>query len=128
MSDVQLWVTEPDDSLWSVRSDGIKISTEGAKHKNFFHSVPLENTIDAVTEVFPSSLGWNDTKEIVLSLQMASEKVWNTWKQFRIFNIPGGVNGSSRRMVLIVADSIKSDTILSTRTEICNQYLSKIFS
>ena len=122
VSDLQLWIVEGDNVLWSMRSDGIKVSTNAMKHENFFTVVPLEDNIDAVTEVFPSSLGWSCTKEIVTSLQLASEKSWNHWKQFRVFNVPS----RSRRMVLIAADSVKRDATPSARAEVCDQYLQKI--
>ena len=86
ISTAQLWVVEDAGSLWSIRSDGLRITT--SETMRFLDSIDLENGVDSLAEIIPSSLAWSKTKEMVISLQLAPEKLWNTWKCFKIVNVP----------------------------------------
>jgi glycolate oxidase iron-sulfur subunit len=47
----------------------------------------LENELGAMTMILPVNIAWNITKEIYLSLKITPEKLWDSWKSFRLFNI-----------------------------------------
>jgi len=122
--DLQLWIC--DDSgqqiLWSVRSDGHKVSCSDNIPEYLSLNIALENSFDAIVDVHATSRGWTTTKSIVTSLIASSEKLWGNWKSFRVLNIPRAAN----RAILIAGDSENHKPNLTTKSEVCQQHLQKL--
>jgi hypothetical protein len=122
LSGVQVWFHEKFESLWSMRNDGIKVSLSESKYDEFITLTSLENELGAMMMILPVNIAWNITKEIYLSLKITPEKLWDSWKSFRLFNI----NSNNIRGIIIVADLSHSSDPMGMRNQLCNLYLSKL--